>query len=1124
MDNKTHWILWTLAIGIIYLISSFVSSSASNYIHSNHTSVLDGFRNDDYYKVFPTQLIKIIGNKVFSSQNGEINTVINKELNSHMSSVSFNLGNLGKHGEIIIDLEINERLISSSFTQTVCSDRYGCVAMPVKIKDINHCNYHGVVRNHDNSNVAVSTCNGIRGYIEFDNLHYIIEPISNDCSAEGHVVYHPANHDSFQPLRDATCGQNETERTNHFDDLENAGVLNHRSKRAAGVNQKYFIELLMVMDKENYNRFKTPEARNEHVIEVVNLVDSYYKKLGFRVVLSHIEFWKDNKVKFTTNARKDLDLFVNYRIKRLKDKSADNPWHRTDASHLLFGRDFQGTTIGMAHIAVMCGKKSASVNQDLGKPFNVASTVAHEMGHNFGMHHDTDECRCAAGTDCIMASSAGFRAKKDWSACSKEYLREGLKLGLGSCLMNVPESETLWGGPKCGNEIIEKGEQCDCGSVADCISKCCNASTCQLLPHAECDDGECCSGCSFKKSGTLCRSTDGNECDLPEFCSGGSAFCPGNVHMEDGSPCQRDTQSCFEGICLTHDLQCKILWGEGARQGDESCYSAVNKQGNENGNCGRDVDGGFVKCSKTNALCGKLNCHSDNTWPILKGLSHRFSYNNRVRGVKDVCKTVQSKEAKSNLEDMDDSGLVQEGTSCGKNMACVDNECLLLQMNNCSEKCNGNGICNNKGHCHCDNYWDPPYCDKKGRGGSFDSNPAMTVRPEETTIELTTSMVSTTKIITIKTTSVSTHEKPNHRGNVKPEKGTTSEHKPKTTTTKPTTSYPTLITTTENSHEDPQVTTVKLKENNDSTTAETKVSKAYIPMDIVLLITLFCVVLPLLLVIGTFLWYRYFGGKAHVKNVRRNRDKRLQQINAISEEKERLAAVAKSKNSSKYDTEVGRNSNFDNTSLSRLIINDVNVSPLHSNMHATVQLHAPPSNMGNTHASLSNTPRASPRASPRPNRRPPAPPNNYHPSPLAQKIPPPRPEKPLNEDPIVKKQPPQLPDKPVVKTSSFGKPMPPRVKPKVVMDNSHLRSQGGSRTPPVPPSSSRKPSPFIGGRKSVSRPTTPAKPHFPSKNQNSSSNKTSFGHPKTTAEDSARGDSPPPYLSSFSALRAKFNE
>ena len=31
--------------------------------------------------------------------------------------------------------------------------------------------------------------------------------------------------------------------------------------------------------------------------------------------------------------------------------------------YLLFFRDFQGTTIGMAHISVMCGTKSASVNQ-----------------------------------------------------------------------------------------------------------------------------------------------------------------------------------------------------------------------------------------------------------------------------------------------------------------------------------------------------------------------------------------------------------------------------------------------------------------------------------------------------------------------------------------------------------------------------------------------------------------------------------------------------------------------------------------------------------------------------------------------------------------------------------------
>ena len=40
-----------------------------------------------------------------------------------------------------------------------------------------------------------------RGYIEVDNLYYVIEPISDDYSTEGHVVYNPANHASFQNLK-----------------------------------------------------------------------------------------------------------------------------------------------------------------------------------------------------------------------------------------------------------------------------------------------------------------------------------------------------------------------------------------------------------------------------------------------------------------------------------------------------------------------------------------------------------------------------------------------------------------------------------------------------------------------------------------------------------------------------------------------------------------------------------------------------------------------------------------------------------------------------------------------------------------------------------------------------------
>ncbi|XP_028176382.1 A disintegrin and metalloproteinase with thrombospondin motifs adt-2-like [Ostrinia furnacalis] len=222
----------------------------------------------------------------------------------------------------------------------------------------------------------------------------------------------------------------------------------------------YTIEIALFLDEAGYKLFHPFLNYNEGdlrdmLLAYINGVQALYQhsSLGTRIQLSlvRLTLLRAQPPSLPAHAERGrlLDAFCAYQ-RSLNVEDDDDPEH-WDMALLLSGLDFfseeggrrNGVTMGLAPVGGVCLPAHACVVSEfgttdaLGRPYPSAGftsvyILAHEIGHNLGMHHDGSGNSCARD-GYIMSPSRGTNGEATWSVCSAQVVSD---LQWATCLFD----------------------------------------------------------------------------------------------------------------------------------------------------------------------------------------------------------------------------------------------------------------------------------------------------------------------------------------------------------------------------------------------------------------------------------------------------------------------------------------------------------------------------------------------------------------------------------------------------------------------------------------------------------------------------------------------------------------
>ncbi|XP_075442138.1 A disintegrin and metalloproteinase with thrombospondin motifs 16 isoform X1 [Ascaphus truei] len=525
MDLRSG-IRWLLLASVLYksapvfaaLRRTVAAGSQSSPFLALHYDILDFTKNSEYDIVVAYEVDK---DGKYVTQDISHNHR-RKRSADRIETDPFHLMFHGFGQDLHLELKVSDSLLAPGFTIQTLGD--GKIKSVQTYSSQDFCFYQGTLLSHENSSVALSTCNGLAGLIRTQEADYFLNPLpahialKHNYSTPGghqpHVLYKRSIEKQMHRDNEVTIVERQQELENHNwlhqetpSHQNPSQQMDHRHGRPekqhyCGRRKKYMPkppkeDIYILPDEYKYHarskRSLTKPSRNKplnvetlvvidkkmmqnhghenittYVLTILNMVSALFKDgtIGgnINIAIVGLILLEDEQAGLVINHHADhtLSSFCQWQSGLMgKDGS------RHDHAILLTGLDICSwknepcDTLGFAPISGMCSKyRSCTVNEDTG--LGLAFTIAHESGHNFGMVHDGEGNMCKKSEGNIMSPTlAGHNGVFSWSACSRQYLYKFLSTAQAVCLTDDPKPGKEYKYPeKLPGELYDANTQC----------------------------------------------------------------------------------------------------------------------------------------------------------------------------------------------------------------------------------------------------------------------------------------------------------------------------------------------------------------------------------------------------------------------------------------------------------------------------------------------------------------------------------------------------------------------------------------------------------------------------------------------------------------------------------------